>query len=101
MKKRLVRLANAPGGHVAALRLVRFAGVLGVTEPVTALPRMPAGFGVPVPSTAAQLDTAIGASGLLVLAAGDSHRQTVALETAKLTVTPMSSGAHPRGSRAL
>jgi hypothetical protein len=50
---------------------------------------------------AAQLDTAIGAGALLLLAAADSHMQTVALETAKLTVTPMASGTRAEGSRAL
>jgi hypothetical protein len=101
MKIWLASRVNAPGEHVTALRLVQFDGVLGVTGPVTALPRTPAGFEVPVPSTAAQPDTATGAGSLLLLAAGDSHMQTVALGTAKFTVTPMAAGARARGSRAL
>jgi hypothetical protein len=101
MKKRLASQVNAPGGHVTALRLMQFGGALGVTKPVTALPRMPAGFEVRVPSTAAQPDTATRAGALLLPATGDSHMQTVALGTAKLTVTPMAAGARAGGSRAL
>ena len=101
MKIRLTSQVIAPGVHVTALRLVQFAGVPGVTEPVTALPRMPAGYEVAVPSTAARLDTAIGAGALLLLAAGDSHMQTVALEAAKLAVNPMASRTCAGGSRAL
>jgi hypothetical protein len=101
MKIRLASQVDAPGGHVTALGLVQFDGVLGVTRPVTALPRMPAGFEVPVLSTAAQPDTATGAGALLLLAAGDSHMQTVALGTAKFTVTPRAAGARAGGSRAL
>jgi hypothetical protein len=71
MKIWLVSQVIAPGVHVTALRLVQFAGVLGVTEPVTALPRMPAGFESPVPSAAARL----------LLAAGDSHMHPVASRT--------------------
>ena len=55
----------------------------------------------PVPSTAARLDTEIGVAALLLLAAGDSHMQTMALGTAKLTVTPMAPGTRAGGSRAL
>ena|SRR5437762_4910042 len=106
MKIRLASLMNAPGGHVTAPCQVQFAGVLGVTEAVTAPPRMPAGSGVPVPPGWAAA-AIIAAAGAILLdrtgrrwtgqPAGDSHMQTVTSGATKLKVTPMAQGARAGG----